>query len=277
MNTKQVATAQGEATKTIKILEEGRSKKLLELIPKGQSPKVYLDLIKAQVLGVDKAGNPREDEDLLLFLYVCKRTGLDPLVKQIHAVFRWDSRLGKEKMTIQAGIDGMRLTAQRTGDYAGQDDVVYTPEDEKTKYPVKASVTVWKTISNVARAFTASARWDEYKVEYKGKLSPMWESKPYLMLGKCAEALALRKAFPNELSGIYTTDEIPVAPILPDLPTPKSKEKTLGSDGAASVPKNPAKAKTKQNVLDIEPDMGKMRAKLKADSEKKIEEFKKEE
>ena len=198
-----------EATKTIELITEGKNKKLLSLIPEGQSPKLYLDLIKAQIMAPDVKGTPRSDEDLLLFLYTCKRTGLDPLTKQIYAVFRWNTRLGKETMAIQSGIDGFRLVAQRTKEYAGQDDVIFDPADEKAKYPTKASVTIYKLIGGQRVPFIASARWNEYVQLDKNKLpKSMWVNMPYLMLGKCAEALALRKAFPNELSGIYSDEEM---------------------------------------------------------------------
>lgn len=214
-----------EATKTIQTIEQGKNKKLLSLIPEGQSPKLYLDLIKSQVMKTDKNGKPRNDEDFLLFLYTCKRTQLDPLTRQIYAVFRWDYKQGKEVMTIQASIDGMRLVAQRTGNYAGQDDIKYTPEDEVSQYPIKATATVYKVIKGARVPFAASARWGEY-VQYFKKdgnnvISPMWAKMPYNQLGKCAEALALRKGFPNELSGIYSEEEMQQAesPIA-SLPTP---------------------------------------------------------
>jgi phage recombination protein Bet len=201
--------ASTEAKKTIDLINEGKTPKLLSLVPKGQSPKLYLDLIKTQIMGVDSKNQPRPDDDLLLFLYVAKRTGLDPLTKQIFAIYRWNSRQGREVMTIQSSIDGMRLVAQRTGEYAGQDDVQYLPIDEATKYPKKASVTVYKMIESLRVAFVASARWAEYvQTDAKGMPTQMWDHMPYLMLGKCAEALALRKAFPNELSGVYAEEEM---------------------------------------------------------------------
>lgn len=208
---------------TLKIIAEGSNKKLLNLIPKGQSPKLYLDLIKAQVMGVDKAGHPRSDDDLLMFLYVCKRVGLDPLTKQIYAIFRWNYQQGREVMGIQTGIDGMRLVAQRTKAYAGQDDIKFTPEDESTTYPTKATCTVYKMVDGRKIAFSASARWNEYvqKNPKDGLPVTMWAKMPYNQLGKCAEALALRKGFPNELSGIYAEEELQQANnVLADLPKP---------------------------------------------------------
>lgn len=135
-------------------------------------------------------------DEMTVFVQICKRTGLDPFAKQIYAIRR------KGRMTIQTGIDGYRLIADRTERYAGSDDAVF--DDEMN--PSKATVTVWKLVNGVRCAFTASARWAEY---YPGDASgQMWNKMPCTMLAKCAEALALRKAFPAELSGVYTGDEM---------------------------------------------------------------------
>jgi len=192
------------ATDTLKVVMEGKNQRLLKLVPEGESPRLYIDLLKEQVMRHEGT-----DAHLLYFMYVCKKVGLDPLAKQIYAVFRRDSRTNTMVMTIQAGIDGFRLVAQRSREYAGQDDIRYLPEDESTQYPTKATCTVYRMIGENKVAFTASARWSEYCVKnYNGEPQNLWKKMPYLMLGKCAEALALRKAFPNELSGIYTTEEM---------------------------------------------------------------------
>lgn len=147
------------------------------------------------------------DDELALFAHVCKRTGLDPFARQIYAVKRWNSQDGKESMALQTGIDGYRLIADRTGCYAGSSDPEYVLGVDG--YPDVAKVTITKLVNGVPCAFTSSARWDEYVQKTKdGKPTHMWHKMPFLMLGKCAEALALRKAFPAELSGLYTHEEM---------------------------------------------------------------------
>jgi len=149
-----------------------------------------VDLIKSQIaVGAT-------DDELKLFLHVADKSGLDPLTKHIYFIKRGG------KMTIQTGIDGFRTIADRTGQYVGSNDPVFTGNG---KNPEKATVTVSKVVQGVVGEFTASARWTEY---YPDKNSFMWDKMPHTMLGKCAEALALRKAFPQQLSGLYTGDEM---------------------------------------------------------------------
>jgi len=160
-----------------------------------------VDLIKATV------AKGSTDPELQLFLYTCKRTGLDPLTRQIHAVKRWDSSQGVNVMSIQTGIDGYRLVANRTGQHMGTTDVTYDRED--ADHPSWAKVTVYRQVNGEICEFTATARWSEYVALKKdGQPMALWKKMPYLMLGKCAEALALRKAFPQELGGIYTFEEM---------------------------------------------------------------------
>jgi phage recombination protein Bet len=151
-------------------------------------------------------------DELGLFFNIAKRSGLDVFTKQIHFVKRkvWnkDTQQSEEVGTIQTGIDGYRSIAERSGTLAGIDDVLYDTETDE--HPNKASVTVYRLIGGTRVAFTASARWTEYAAIHPKSKEVMgqWKKMPYLMLGKCAEALALRKAFPNDLSGLYTQEEM---------------------------------------------------------------------
>lgn len=151
-----------------------------------------IDLIKRTV------AKDATNDELKLFLIVAARSGLDPFSRQIHFVKR------KGQGTFQTGIDGYRAIAERSNSLAGIDDAVYDSEDKLQ--PEKASVTVYRLIGGIRVPFTASARWNEYKPSPPNDF--MWNKMPYLMLGKVAEALALRKAFPNDLSGLYTHEEM---------------------------------------------------------------------
>lgn len=140
--------------------------------------------------------------DLAIFLHQCKKTGLDPFTRQIYMIPR------KGQYTIQSSIDGLRIVAQRSGKYAGQTPTYWCGEDgvwkdvwlSKTN-PSAAKIGVYAV--GFAEPLWAIAKWDSYSQE-----SPIWRKMPDLMLAKCAEALALRKAFPQDLSGIYSDDEM---------------------------------------------------------------------
>lgn len=151
------------------------------------------------------------NDELSLFIGQCKRTGLDPFAKQIYAIFRYDKRLGREVMTVQTGIDGFRVIAERTGRYVGKAATYWCGPDEQWREvwlneepPKAAKVVVRKLAGSQIAETPAVAHWSEYADKGKG----LWASMPANQLAKCAEALALRQAFPNDLSGLYTADEM---------------------------------------------------------------------
>jgi phage recombination protein Bet len=175
------------------------------------------------------------EDELALFLEVCRATGLNPLMRQIYAIKR---KSGDEsRMTIQTGIDGYRLLAARTGLLAGIDDAIY--DTEEGKHPGRASVTVYRLVAGQRVAFAATARWSEYAAVGKEHQQPiaMWAKMPWLMLGKCAEALALRRAFPAELSGVYTGEEMAQAD---NPPLPYVEQASQASDDAQATAPAPA-------------------------------------
>jgi phage recombination protein Bet len=149
------------------------------------------------------------DEELQLFYHACERMGLDPLMKQIYAVKRWDSGLKKECMAIQIGIDGYRILAERSGRYAPGREATFTYQNGST-VPFSATAYVRKqTQDGTWHEVSATAFYDEYVAKTKeGRPTSMWGSKPHIMLAKCAESLALRRAFPGDLSGIYCENEM---------------------------------------------------------------------
>lgn len=154
------------------------------------------------------------DDEFSLFVNVANRLGLDPFAKQIYAVMRYDKDAGRKVMTIQTSIDGYRSVADRTGETDGQEGPFWCGTDGVWREtwldsfaPLAAKVVVYR--KGVARGFPGVAHLSEYEqTTREGKPSGQWRTMPALMLAKCAEALALRKAFPSQLAGVYTSDEM---------------------------------------------------------------------
>lgn len=159
------------------------------------------------------------DDEFALFVHQCERTGLDPFAKQIYCLQRRtqdDEGKWINAMGTQVAIDGFRLVAQRTGKYRGQKAPEFFDKggngrevwlDSKVP-PVAVKVGVLH--ADFDEPLYAIAMYDEYVQRKRdGTPTKQWREKPTIMLAKCAEAQALRKAFPHELSGLYTDDEIP--------------------------------------------------------------------
>lgn len=189
------------------------------------------------------------NDELRLFAYACQRTGLDPFSKQIYAIKRGG------KLTIQAGIDGLRAIAERTGQLDGS-ETHWCGEDGQwsdvwlsSKPPAAAKTIVHRKGS--VHPFVGVARFADYNAG-----QGLWAKMPAAMIAKCSEALALRKAFPADMSGVYSTDEMEQAEVVAVTaaePTklPKQDSSKTFTAGKAAI----AKAKTLSDLEDLQPRM----------------------
>lgn len=171
----------------------------------------------------------KSTEAVELALSYCRARKLDPFKRPVHIVPVWDSKLGREVETIWPGIGELRTTASRTGQWAGVDDAEFGPEVTRTwkgevgkgqyakevektvSFPEWAQVTVYKLMGGQRVAFKGPrVRWTEtYATMGKTDLpNDMWETRPYGQLEKCAEAAALRRAFPEEIGNEYIPEEV---------------------------------------------------------------------
>lgn len=176
------------------------------------------------------------DADLAVFLHYCQRTGLDPFSRQIYMIKR------EGKQTIQTGIDGFRLIAQRTGKYRGKVSTEWCGDDGAWRDvwlggpdnpPFAARVTIKHADHELPDS--AVCLYHEFVGrKFNGDVNKMWETKPAHQLSKCAESGALRAAFPNDLGGMFTDDEMEQA----DNPQPGPR--LPNSVDGEVVPPNPS-------------------------------------
>lgn len=168
------------------------------------------DFSTQQIELIKKTIMPGADEvEFATFLNLCKAKRLDPLTRQIYAI---KPRNGGWQTF--ASIDGLRVIAQRSGQYAGQVGPLWCGEDGKW-------VDVWLASGSPAAAKVGVLRkgwpeplWGVATFRSYGKDQGTWSKMPDVMLAKCAEAIALRKAFPDDLAALYVREEFdaPEAP-----------------------------------------------------------------
>jgi phage recombination protein Bet len=183
------------------------------------------------------------------FLQHCARTGLDPIARQIYSIARKSK--GQLKWQIQISIDGARLVAERSGQYEGQttpeftaDGITWTQVWLAAEPPKAARVGVYRR--GFRDALYAIALWDAYvQRTYNGDVTEMWKKMGPLMLAKCAEMLALRKAFPQDLSGLYSSEEMAQAdkpaPVEQPSQAPTHAPAAVAQESASAEPRMPSK------------------------------------
>ena len=176
-------------------------------------------------------------DELKLFAYACQRTGLDPFSRQIYAIKR------SNKLTIMTSIDGLRSIAERTGQLDGSstewcgDDGIWSDVWLGNKPPAAAKTTIWRKGST--HPFVGTALYRDYNAS-----QGMWSKMPAAMIAKCSEALALRKSFPHNLSGLYSVDEMEQAETVtvtatnaPALPAAPAGDAKVFAAGKAAIAK----------------------------------------
>jgi len=187
------------------------------------------------------------NDELRLFAYACQRTGLDPFSKQIYAIKRGN------KMVIQAGIDGLRAIAERTGQLDGS-ETYWCGEDGQwqdvwlsSKPPAAAKTIIHR--KGATHPFVGVARFADFNAG-----QGLWSKMPATMIAKCSEAACLRKAFPADMSGVYSTDEMDQAEVVTVTEAAPAKlpdsSKTFTA-GKAAI----ARAKAMQDLEDLQPKM----------------------
>ena len=160
-----------------------------------------------------------QTDSIKMVLGYCQASGLDPMQKPVHIVPIWDAKAGTMRDVVMPGIGLYRTQMARTGECAGVTEPEFGPDKTETlggveiTYPTSCKVIVKRTLPNGQVAeYAATERWKENYAMKGGKdksIAPnaMWTKRPYAQLAKCAEAQALRKAFP-ELGAAPTADEM---------------------------------------------------------------------
>jgi phage recombination protein Bet len=199
-------------------------------VPTIQGPRLPYHPAIEEKFGIDKSGwralveaifpGAKSPDSVILALSYCKARGLDPFRRVVHIVPIWDKARQCYVETVWPGIAELRSTAFRTGEYAGREETRFGDavsrdwqdgRDTLTlEFPAWAQVTVFRYVRGCREAFAGPrVHWLETFASTKsGAPNAMWRKRPYGQLDKCAEAAALRVAFPEEVGGELTVEEI---------------------------------------------------------------------
>lgn len=168
-------------------------------------------------------------DSIVMALSYCKSRGLDIMKRPVHIVPMWDSGRGAMVETVWPGISELRTTASRTKGYAGCDEAQFGPmitmdftgrvkekgdwKDAKVtvEFPEWCRITVYRIVGNERCKFVGpKVAWlESYATQGASELpNKMWQERPEGQLEKCAEAAALRRAFPEEIGNELTAEEM---------------------------------------------------------------------
>lgn len=235
-----------------------------EVAPFLQPPRLPYHPAVEERFGIDKAGwnalvgaiwpNAKTTEAIAMALSYCRARDLDPFKRPVHIVPMWSSAAGKEIETVWPGISEIRTTAFRTGNYAGCDQAEFGPDITETfkgrakikgewgdhetsvSFPEWCRITVYRELKGrICKFVGPKVKWLEAYASIGNSALPndMWQSRPEGQLEKCAEAAALRKAFPEEIGNQLTAEEMhgrvllePQADLTLDPPEPPKAEAT---------------------------------------------------
>ena len=136
------------------------------------------------------------EAEFQMFLEFCKSTGLNPFKKEI-----WFIKTG-ENVQIMTGINGFLAIANRNPNYDGMEVSI----DEQDGKLISATAKVYRKDRKYPSCATVYLN-EYFKPSKFG--NGMWEKMPKMMLQKVAKSVALREAFPQELGGMYTQEEMP--------------------------------------------------------------------
>lgn len=204
------------------------------------------------------AGAP--EASVALLIHIARASGLDPLQRQLYLIGRG------AKWQVQTSIDGFRLVASRTGEYGGQAGPQWCGTDGVWKdvwldstQPSAARIGVWR------KGFHEPC-WGVARLAAYSAGGPMWAKMADVMLAKCAESLALRKAFPVELSGLYTEEEMAQAGGT-EVPAPAEERKAWAKTVAANPEASVQERAKRVTVPELQLFLGQLREAWREDKE----------
>lgn len=211
----------------------------LAVIPKSETALAVAELRftpEQEKMIRDTYANGATASEFAVLMEVAKARRLNPLLRQVHFVKRFDKKKNCYVWAAQVSIDGLRAIAERTRMYDGQDEPEY--EYDAKGLIVLARVKIYK--KGVSRPFVGVARWSEYVQTNKdGSPSSFWNDMPFTMIAKCAEALGFRKGFPEDASGLYIPEEMQQSENYRELPIEQQPPRISPHGHADSEPPPP--------------------------------------